>query len=181
MTTTTPTPQLEGDSQRTARRVMLWGSRALSYLVYAYLVVVEIILFLGFFLLLFGANPSSSFTQWVYRSLDRAMEPFRGIFPPIELGTTSGNEVESVFETSVVFAMIVYGIVALIVHAFIMWLTSRLNRLEAEEETAQYAAELEARRVRAEQMANQTAGNVPAVEPIAPQQTPPATQAPPQG
>ena len=99
---TTTTADLEGSGQRSARRIILWASRALSYFLYAYLVVVEIILFLGFFLLLFGANPSAGFTQWVYRSLDRAMEPFRGIFTPIELGTTAGN-VESIFETSVLF------------------------------------------------------------------------------
>jgi hypothetical protein len=131
---TTSTADLEGHGQRTARRVILWTSRALSYFVYAYLVVVEIILFLGFFLLLFGANPSAGFTEWVYRSLDRAMEPFRGIFTPIELGTTSGSEVLSVFDTSVLFAMIVYMVLGLIVHAFIGWLSTRLYRLDVEEE-----------------------------------------------
>jgi hypothetical protein len=63
-------------------------------------VVVQIILIIGFFLLLFGANPSAGFTQWAYRNLDRVMEPFRGIFTPIQLGTTSGN-VEAVFDCSV--------------------------------------------------------------------------------
>ena len=144
---TTTTTELEGDNLRSARRVILWGSRALSYLLYAYILFVEVILFLGFFLLLFGANPSAGFTEWVYRSLDRAMEPFRGIFTPIELGTTAGN-VESIFETSVLFAMIVYGVIGLVVHAFITWLSTRLYRLDAEEEQLQYDADLEAERVR---------------------------------
>ncbi len=132
---------------RSAHRVILWGSRALSYLLYAYILFVEVILFLGFFLLLFGANTSAGFTEWVYRSLDRAMEPFRGIFTPIELGTTAGN-VESIFETSVLFAMIVYGVIGLVVHAFITWLSTRLYRLDAEEDQLQYDADLEAERVR---------------------------------
>jgi hypothetical protein len=96
-----------------ARKGFVWVARVVSYVIYFYLIVVEIILIIGFFLLLFGANPSAGFTQWAYRNLDRVMEPFRGIFTPIQLGTTSGN-VQAVFDTSVVFAMIVYGILALL-------------------------------------------------------------------
>lgn len=73
------------------RRMVLWGARALGYVVYAYVVLTEIVLALGFVLLLFGANPDPPFVQWAYRSLERAMEPFRGIFTSIELGQT-GNE-----------------------------------------------------------------------------------------
>ncbi len=113
-----------------ARRVVVWAARALSYLLYFYILVVEIILFIGFFLLLFGANPTADFTEWAYRNLDRTMEPFRGIFTPIELGATNGNQVASIFETSVLFAMIVYGIVAIAVHSLIDWLSFRLDRLD---------------------------------------------------
>src|SRR6478752_7178654 len=105
-----------------ARKGFVWVARVISYLIYAYLIVVEIILIIGFFLLLFGANPSAGFTQWAYRNLDRVMEPFRGIFTPIQIGTTSGD-VEAVFETSVVFAMIVYGILAMVISAVIPWLS----------------------------------------------------------
>jgi hypothetical protein len=114
------------------RRAVLWGARALGYVVYAYVVLVEIILGLGFFLLLFGANPEPPFVEWAYRSLDRAMEPFRGIFTPIELGQTS-NEVEAVLDTSILFAMLIYGIIAWLVQAGIGWLSGRLARLEWQE------------------------------------------------
>jgi hypothetical protein len=124
-----------------ARKVAVWVARALSYLVYFYLIAVEIILVLGFFLLLFGANPSAGFTEWAYRNLDRVMEPFRGIFTPIQLGTTSGN-VEAVFETSVLFAMIVYGIVALVFSGLISWLSERLRHLEAAEADAERREQL---------------------------------------
>jgi uncharacterized protein YggT (Ycf19 family) len=120
------------------RKAFLWVTRLVSYLIYFYVIVVEIILFLGFVLLLFGANPTAGFTQWVYRNLDRAMAPFRGIFTPIQLGSTSNN-VESVFETSVLFAMIVYAILALVFSAFIAWLTHRLTHIQRAE------AELQAR------------------------------------
>ncbi len=141
------------------RKAIVWVVRAISYLVYFYLIVVEIILFIGFFLLLFGANPTAEFTQWAYRNLEKVMEPFRGIFPPIELGTTSGD-VPAVFDTSVLFAMIIYGIVALVLSAVIGWLSSRLRQIHAAEdeaereaEAAQQQADAEARRVAAQQAA----------------------------
>lgn len=112
------------------RRGFLLAARGLSYFVYAWVVLVEVVLVTGFFLLLFGANPSSDFVEWTYRSLDRAMEPFRGIFTPIELGTTPGNQVDSIFETSVLFAMIVYGLLALAMDAALDWLGRRLERMD---------------------------------------------------
>ena len=127
------TVDVDQTSRHPVRRVMLLVSRAISYVVYAYVIIVEIILFLGFLLLLLGANPSSSFVEWVYRSMDRAMRPFRGIFEPVELGTTQAD-VPSVLDTSVLFAMIVYAILAIVVHALLEWLTARLARLDREDE-----------------------------------------------
>ncbi|MDH4119190.1 MAG: YggT family protein [Acidimicrobiia bacterium] len=131
---------------RSTSKVAVLVARAIAYLVYFYLVVVEIILSLGFFLLLFGANPSSGFAQWIYRSLDRSMEPFRGIFTPVELGTTAGNEIKSVFDTSVLFAMIIYGILAVAIYSLVTWLTYRLDRLEREEQVASLIEETAASR-----------------------------------
>ena len=125
------------------RRVIILIARAISYFVYFYLIVVEIILVIGFFLLLFGANPSAGFTQWAYRNLDRVMDPFRGIFSPIELGTT-GTDVQATFDTSVLFAMIIYGIVALLLSSLIGWLSSRLHQIESAEEYNRRTAELAA-------------------------------------
>jgi hypothetical protein len=125
------------------RKVVLWIARAVGYFVYFYLIVVEIILLIGFFLLLFGANPTAGFTQWAYRNLDRVMDPFRGIFSPIELGTT-GNDVPATFDTSVLFAMIIYGILALVFGAVIQWLTSRLNQIHDVEEYNRRMADLAA-------------------------------------
>lgn len=121
----------EPTDQNTGKRLTAAALRVIGYLIYAYLIIVEIILFLGFFLLLFGANTSSSFVQWVYRSLDRAMEPFRGIFEPIDLGTTSGD-VPAVFDTSVLFAMIIYGLVAIALHSLLDWLSEKIDRIDRE-------------------------------------------------
>jgi uncharacterized protein YggT (Ycf19 family) len=159
------------------RKAVVWTVRAISYLLYAYLIVVEIILVIGFFLLLFGANPTAGFTQWAYRNLERVMEPFRGIFPPIELGTT-GNDVPAIFDTSVLFAMIIYGIVALLISALIGWLSGRLEQIHAAEgelarqaEIAQLQADADARLLAAQQAAAVAAAQAQAPIPQEPAPT----------
>lgn len=100
-------------------------ARGITYLVYAFVIIALVILVLGFFLLLFGANPQASFASWVYRGLDRVMAPFRGIFEPVKLNG------KSVLDTSVLFAMIVYAIVGLALSGLIGWLTEAITRLRA--------------------------------------------------
>lgn len=156
-------PPPEGPVVYPQRRAVLWGAKALGYLVYAYLVLTEIVLGLGFILLLFGANPQPAFVQWAYRSLDRAMEPFRGIFTSIELGQT-GNDVPAVLDVSVLFAMVVYGIVAWIIHAGVGWLSARLTSLDRqdrqhEHDLRSYEEQLLARQVRGQQPPAQRPGS----------------------
>jgi uncharacterized protein YggT (Ycf19 family) len=95
-------------------------ARAVTYLVYAFVLVALVILLFGFFLLLFGANPHAPFAEWVYRSLTRVMAPFRGLFEPVPL------DGRSVLDASILFAMIVYGLAALLLHSLIEWITDRL-------------------------------------------------------
>jgi hypothetical protein len=162
------------------RKAVLLTARVIGYFVYAYLIVVEIILLMGFVLLLFGANPSAGFTQWVYRNLDRVMAPFRGIFTPIELGVT-GGDVPSIFETSVLFAMIVYGIVALFFSALLGWLRGRLHQIDdAETELrrrAEYQAQLDA--VAAQQAAQAAATRQAAATVVGSVSVPPPGAVPP--
>ena len=99
----------------TITKVLLW-------LVYVWVVVDLVLLGLAFVLRLFGANPQAGFTEWVYRSVQRAMAPFRGIFEPIPLTD------QSVLDTSLLFAMIIYGLVALLLRAGIDWLNTLLVR-----------------------------------------------------
>jgi hypothetical protein len=98
-------------------------------MIYAYLVVVEVVLGLAFTLQLLGANPTSEFVRWIYRSSDRAMNPFRGIFEPVYLGT-SRQAVPAVFDTSFLFAMVIYGIVCIAVHMGVTWLGDRIHRMD---------------------------------------------------
>lgn len=157
------------------RKAIVWTMRAVSYLVYFYLIVVEIILLIGFFLLLFGANPTAGFTQWAYRNLERVMAPFRGIFAPIELGAT-GNDVAAIFDTSVLFAMIIYGIVALLFSVLIEWLSGRLHQIHAAQD--ELAREAEAEQRQAEADARLLAAQQAAVEPAPVPAQAPTTQAP---
>lgn len=179
------TVELDHSTAHPVRRAALWVSKAISFVVYLYVIVVEIILLLGFLLLLLGANPSSSFVEWVYRSLDRAMRPFRGIFEPIELGVNQAD-VPSVLETSVLFAMVVYAILALVIHALLTWLDSRIDRIDRMDEelrrqqliNAQMAATMAAQQAASAQqaapMATDAPGDTAASPPAATDPTPPA-------
>ena len=100
-------------------------ARALLWLVYAWVVVTVVLLFLAFLLQLFGANPTAGFVQWVYRSTQRAMAPFRGIFEPVPLSD------QSVLDTSILFAMIVYGFVGMGLNLAVEWVTRKLREAEA--------------------------------------------------
>lgn len=109
---------------------MLVGARALVWVLYAYVVVTEVVLTLGFVLLLFGADPDASFVAWAYRSLERAMEPFRGMFTPIELGLSGSTDVGAVLDTSVLFAMLVYAFAAWAVHSLLEWLSGSIRKMD---------------------------------------------------
>jgi len=99
---------------------VLLFAKVLTWLVYAYFVLAVTVLALAFFLLLFNASETAGFTEWVYRSADRAMQPFRGIFPTVE------GDNGSVLDFAVLFAIIAYGIVAMLLQAAISWLDRRI-------------------------------------------------------
>ena len=105
-------------------------ARALTSLLYAFVIVALVLLVLGFILKLFGANPDASFAEWLYRSLRRVMAPFRGLFEPVPL------DGRSVVDVSILFAMLVYGIVALALHALIEWLTARILEMRVDDAAA---------------------------------------------
>jgi hypothetical protein len=88
------------------------------WLVYAFALVAIVIATLAFVLQLLGANPSSGFAEWVYRSASRVTAPFRGIFP----SHVSGN---STLDVSLLFAIIMYALFALLVHALIDYIDRR--------------------------------------------------------
>jgi hypothetical protein len=54
------------------------------------------------------------------------MAPFRGLFEPVAL------DGRSVLDVSLLFAMLVYAIVGLALHAFIEWLTGLIVAMRAD-------------------------------------------------
>jgi uncharacterized protein YggT (Ycf19 family) len=99
--------------------LLLRAAKALVVFVYIVVMVNLVLLTLGFFLQLFGASTDAEFTRWVYRNVERIMEPFRGMFP-------SRATDQSVLDVSLLFAMVVYSLVGLAVHALVTWLTDRI-------------------------------------------------------
>jgi uncharacterized protein YggT (Ycf19 family) len=83
--------------------------------VYGFAIVCTVILAMAFFLELFNANEATPFVRWVFRATDRIMQPFRGIFPAIE------GESGSLFDPALLFAMFMYWLLALGMHALIGW------------------------------------------------------------
>ena len=61
----------------------------------------------------------------MYWRANRVLEPFRGIFPSV----TNGKG--SVIDFAVVFAIIMYGILALVIHAVVTWLDQKIVQSRA--------------------------------------------------
>jgi uncharacterized protein YggT (Ycf19 family) len=99
-------------------RVLVWVVNAV---VLAYLAVLTI----AFVLQLLGADPSASFVDWIYRASARVMQPFRGAFPTQQVTD------KSVFNASLLFAAIVYSLLALLLNAALIWLSDRIDAIAA--------------------------------------------------
>jgi len=94
-------------------------AKVLLWLVYAWLLVNLVILTLAFILQLLGANPSAGFVEFIYRSAARTMAPFRGMFEPTPLNG------DSVLDTSILFAMIIYALAAMFLSYAIDWVSAK--------------------------------------------------------
>ena len=101
-------------------------SRALILFVYGFAIACIVILATAFFLQLFNANTTAPFVDWVYRAARRIMQPFRGIFPSVE------GEQGSVFDVSMLFAMFMYGLLALGANGLIAWIDRKIAAIRYE-------------------------------------------------
>ena len=106
------------------------GSRILTYLVYGYALIASGFLSVAFFLLLFSANASTPFVRFVYDTAQFFLTPFRGIFPLKPVGDTG------YFSSSALFAILMYLLLALAMHALINYVTFKMveyqNKIEEE-------------------------------------------------
>ena len=140
-----------------------WISRAIILFVYGFAIACIVILAIAFFLQLFNANQTAPFVDWVYRAARRIMQPFRGIFPAVE------GEQGSVFDVSMLFAMFMYGLLALGLHALIAWIDRKIAaiRYDAMWQPATAPA------------AGRDAVTIPAAAPAPPRAVPAVTSPPP--
>jgi uncharacterized protein YggT (Ycf19 family) len=90
--------------------------RLLSGLINFVLILVEAFLVVRVILRFFAANPATSFVHWIYTSSSTLIEPFRGIFPTTVIGHNH------VVDFTALFAMLVYGLIALAFLALLNWL-----------------------------------------------------------
>ena len=120
-------------TEPTGHEPQLWllrAAKAVVVLIYAFVLIDLVLLTMGFFLRLFGASTDAEFTRWVYRNVERIMEPFRGMFPSQALSD------QSVLDVSLLFAMIVYSIVGIALHALVEWLTAKIVALRHRQQIA---------------------------------------------
>ena len=85
-------------SSTPARRAM-----EIIYLVFG---IIDGLLLIRLFLKLLGANPHAGFASFTYGVTDFVLAPFRGLLPTYVSG-------QSVFELSLVFAILIYSLIAL--------------------------------------------------------------------
>ncbi len=109
-------PQKASDS----KLIFIKFSRVVTYLVYAYSLVASVFLGIGFVLLLFSANPATPFVDFVYKVAYEFLGPFRGIFPARPVGETG------YFSSAALFAIIMYLILAIALHALINYITAKM-------------------------------------------------------
>lgn len=105
-------------------------SRVTTYIVYGYSLVASAFLGIAFVLLLFGANQSTPFVKFVYKTAAEFGQPFRGIFPTHSVGETG------YFSSSALFAIIMYLLLAAGLHALIAYITAKMVKHEQELEEA---------------------------------------------
>jgi YggT family protein len=84
--------------------------------------ILEFLLSFRLLLKLFAANPATPFVNWIYSISAPFVYPFVGIFPDLVLGG------RFVIESSTIFALVIYGIVAYVIKNLIYSLTIRYEQ-----------------------------------------------------
>jgi uncharacterized protein YggT (Ycf19 family) len=106
-------------------------SRGITYVVYAYTLIASIFLALAFVMQLFGANYATPFVKFIYEGAYGFLKPFRGIFPGQQVGDTS------YFNSSALFAIMMYLIFAAALHSLITYITAKMVQHQQELDSTQ--------------------------------------------
>jgi YGGT family len=86
------------------------------------------LLLIAVFLQLTGANPAALFASWIYRSSHVLLQPFRSLYPTEKI--YSG---QSELNLSLVFAILMYGLFAVVVDTAVTWFDRWTRRVRAGE------------------------------------------------
>ena len=100
--------------------------KILSYAMYVWVMIGIITLGLRVFLLAASANPSTPFVQFIYRTSNDFLNPFRGIFPTKAISETGYLDIAAIF------AMIIYGLIGWGFSALIHYFQLKIDRAERE-------------------------------------------------
>ena len=148
--------------RRETKRLILWVGRLITLFIYVVFLAYAVIVGIAFVLQLLGANPEADFAEWIYRAAANITEPFRGIFP-----TTQVTD-RSTFNASLLFALIIYLVVAVILHGIVDWMARRIAGIDRAEEREQMQAALQAQQDSTRTALGLDAGTVPTTTPTAP-------------
>jgi YGGT family len=127
---------------RNTKRWILWVGRLVVLIVYLVFLAYAVIVGIAFVLKLLGANPESDFADWIYDASASITDPFRGIFPSRSTPITD----TSTFDASLLFALIVYLVVAVGFHAIVNWFTRQISGLDRQEQWERMQASIDAQR-----------------------------------
>jgi len=123
--------------RRETKRLILWVGRLITLFIYAVFLAYAVIVGIAFVLQLLGANPEADFAEWIYRAAANITEPFRGIFPSTEVTD------RSTFNASLLFALIVYLVVAVILHGIVDWRERMQAAFQAQQDSTSSALGLD--------------------------------------
>ena len=163
VSTTTPLDTQAAEYERRAQQAeesplpaIISISKVVVWIFYVIVLLQAIVLTIAFFLRLFGANPDAGFAEWIYRSAETLMGPFRGLFPDRVLSDTS------VLDLSLLTAAAFYFLIAFAFDLLLHWLRTQMMRqrraiAEARATADAVAQQAAAQRYAAEQAALRTA------------------------
>jgi hypothetical protein len=100
--------QVQKQSRKVNTEVVADGKSTSTNLVWYIVGLIEVLLAFRFVLKLFGANPTSGFVDIIYTITNVLTAPFDNIFG---VSRPVAGEVESVFEPSILVALVVYALI----------------------------------------------------------------------
>lgn len=90
-------------------------SKIAVYILYGWVMLGTILLGLRVFLLVFSANATAPFVDFVYRTSADYLAPFRGIFPARQVGEAGYLDIAAIFAI-IIYLLVAWGLRSLITH-----------------------------------------------------------------